>query len=133
MPCLVRINKLLSKLAVASRRRADDLIKRGQVFLNGGVVMTPGILVDIERDKLVVCGRNINIGERKRHLYYIVNKPRGYISTVVDTHNRKKVVELIPKNQGLFCVGRLDKDTRGLILLTNDGELTYSLHIRDTG
>lgn len=127
MSHLVRINKLLSQLGIASRRKADELIKEGAVTLNDRVLKAPGAIVDTAKDRVTIQGREINLQQPRNYLYFIINKPRGYISTVKDTHKRQTIMELIPRARGLFPVGRLDKDTTGLILITNDGELAHRL------
>jgi len=127
MAALVRINKLLSQMGIASRRRADELIKEGAVFLNGEMLKAPGVIVDVEKDTIALGGKVLNPRQQRRYFYYLVNKPQGYICTVKDTHGRRKIVDLAPKINGIFPVGRLDKDTTGLILLTNDGGLAHRL------
>jgi len=127
MSPLIRINKLLSQLGIASRRRADDLIKQGKVAMNGSLLLTPGVSVDTEKDKIEIDGVPILLERNQKHLYLLLNKPCGYITTLRDTHNRRTVMDLVPKNKGLFPVGRLDKDTTGLLILTNDGELAHRM------
>lgn len=127
MSSLVRINKLLSGLGIASRRKADALIKEGAVALNNSVLKKPGVIVDIRKDRLTVYGKEVALGEQKRYIHLLLNKPEGYISTAKDTHERRTVMDLVPKGRGLFTVGRLDKDTTGLILVMNDGELAHRL------
>jgi 23S rRNA pseudouridine2605 synthase len=127
MAALVRINKLLSQAGAASRRKADELIAKGAVSVNGKVLNAPGVIVDTTKDKIYVNGKAITLQEARRHYYFLLNKPKGYISTVTDTHNRKTIMDLVPKVPGLFPVGRLDKDTTGLILITNDGSLAHRL------
>ena len=127
MAALVRINKLLSHAGVASRRKADELIEKGAVSVNGKVLKSQGVIVDTEKDKVLVSGREVKMEPKKKYRYFLLNKPKGYISTVTDTHNRKTIMELVPKMPGLFSVGRLDKNTTGLILITNDGELAHRL------
>ena len=127
MSSLIRINKLLSQLGIASRRKADQLIEEGAVTLNGEVLAAPGAVVDITKDKLLIGGKQVDLQPPKKWSYLMLNKPEGYISTVKDTHKRRTIMELIPETAGLFPVGRLDKDTTGLILITNDGELAHRL------
>lgn len=124
---LVRINKLLSQAGVASRRKADELIKEGNVLLNGKPLKVPGAIIDTAKDRLDVCGERIELKSSKKYLYFLLNKPAGHISTVGDTHDRRTIMDLLPKAKGLFPVGRLDKDTTGLIIITNDGELAHRL------
>ena len=127
MSPIIRINKLLSQLGIASRRKADDLIKQGKVVMNGSCLLTPGVSVDTEKDKIKIDGVAISLKIDKPRLYLLLNKPCGYITTLRDTHNRRTVMDIVPKDKGLFPVGRLDKDTTGLLILTNDGELAHRM------
>jgi len=127
MSPIIRINKLLSQLGIASRRKADDLIKQGKVAMNGSCLSTPGVSVDTEKDKIEIDGVAISLKRDKARLYLLLNKPCGYITTLRDTHNRRTVMDLVPQDKGLFPVGRLDKDTTGLLILTNDGELAHRM------
>src|SRR5213076_946118 len=119
---MVRLNKLLSQLGVASRRVAEDLIRQGRVELNGHVVTQLGTKADPERDHIKVDGRKIKgaaapIARR----YLLMNKPAGVVSTRSDEHKRRTVLDVMADNgiRGYFYpVGRLDYDTEGLILLT---------------
>ena len=121
----MRINKFLAYSGVASRRAADEMIKDGVVKINGKVC-EPGDDVDISSDHVTVNGKVVNVV--KKYDYYIMNKPKGYVCTVKDDKGRKTVMDLMPKNaKRLFPVGRLDYDTEGLLILTNDGDLTYKL------
>lgn len=121
--------KFLIKSDVASRRKCAQAIKDGKVKVNGISVKTPLFSVDLEKDT-VSLGNNVvdirNILE-KDFVYYLLNKPRGYICTLKDTHSRKTILDLVKEKKRIYPVGRLDKDTEGLLLLTNDGELTYRL------
>lgn len=121
----LRLNKFLAVAGVASRRKADTLVAAGQVKVNGEVVREPGRQVDPERD-VVVCGsRRVKLpGDRICLLLY---KPRGYITTTHDPQGRPKVTDLVPQGRRLYPVGRLDADTEGLLLMTDDGELAYLL------
>ncbi|MFC1808129.1 pseudouridine synthase [Candidatus Omnitrophota bacterium] len=123
----IRINKFISQAGVASRRKADELILKGKVSVNGTVLTEPGVEVDAAVDKVSVNGKEIILDKKREFNYYLLNKPKGYISTTSDTHQRQTVMELVPKKQGLYPVGRLDKDTTGLILITDDGELANRL------
>ena len=127
MSPLIRINKLLSQLGIASRRKADDLIKQGKVVMNGSPLLSPGVSVDTEKDKIEIDGVAISLERDIARLYLLLNKPCGYITTLRDTHNRRTVMDLVPKDKGLFPVGRLDKETTGLLILTNDGELAHRM------
>ena len=121
----MRINKFLAMSGVASRRASDKLILDGVVKINGRVCSL-GDEVDTSCDSVTVNGRPVNTV--KKFDYYIMNKPKGYVCTVRDDKDRKTVMELLPTNaKRLFPVGRLDYDTEGLLILTNDGELTYKL------
>jgi pseudouridine synthase len=121
----MRINKFLATSGVASRRGADQLILDGAVKINGRIC-SPGDDVNVGSDSVTVNGRPVNVV--KKFDYYIMNKPKGYVCTVKDDKGRKTVMDLLPNNQKrLFPVGRLDYDTEGLLILTNDGDLTYKL------
>ena len=121
----MRINKFLAYSGVASRRTADKMIEEGQVKINGKIC-SPGDDVDIGSDSVSVNGKLVNVV--KKYDYYIMNKPKGYVCTVKDDKGRKTVMDLLPNNsKRLFPVGRLDYDTEGLLILTNDGDLTYKL------
>lgn len=120
----MRINKFLAESGVASRRGADKLIEEGVVKINGKVCSL-GDEVELD-DSVTVNGRKINVV--KKYDYYIMNKPKGYITSVKDDKGRKTVMDLLPPNiKRLFPVGRLDYDSEGLLLFTNDGELTFKL------
>lgn len=121
----MRINKFLAYSGVASRRAADQMIKDGVVKINGRIC-APGDDVDISSDHVTVNGKVVNVV--KKYDYYIMNKPKGYVCTVKDDKGRKTVMDLLPqKAKRLFPVGRLDYDTEGLLILTNDGDLTFKL------
>ncbi|MDZ7270051.1 MAG: rRNA pseudouridine synthase [candidate division KSB1 bacterium] len=122
---MVRLNKYLASCGVASRRASDKLIAQGRVTVNGKVVTSVGTQVDEERDEVAVDGRVVQPPQRK--VYIMLHKPAGYVTTVRDTRGRPKVVDLVPVSTRLFPVGRLDIDTEGLLLLTNDGEVTNRL------
>jgi pseudouridine synthase len=118
----IRLNKLLSSFGIASRRAADELISQGRVELNGRVVTELGTKADPERDEIKVDGRRLKSAPVKRYL--LMNKPVGVMSTRSDPQRRATVVDLVAKAglKGYFYpVGRLDYDSEGLIILTNDG------------
>lgn len=120
----MRINKFLAESGVASRRGADDLILDGVVKINGRICELGDEVT--YADTVTVKGKVINVV--KKHEYYIMNKPKGYVCTVKDDKGRKTVMDLMPtKSERLFPVGRLDYDTEGLLIITNDGELTFKL------
>lgn len=121
----MRINKFIAESGVASRRASDELIKDGQVKINGRIANL-GEEVDINSDTVTVKGKPVS--PVKKFDYYIMNKPKGYVCTVKDDKGRKTVMDLLPPNmKRVFPVGRLDYDTEGLLILTNDGELTFKL------
>src|SRR5918992_1772436 len=121
-----RLQKLIAAAGVASRRHAEELIAAGEVTVNGKVVTEPGTKADPERDHIKVRGRLINSRIKAREkVYILLNKPRGYLSALSDPEGRPLVSELVPPSLGrLHPVGRLDFNTEGLLILTNDGELT---------
>ena len=121
----IRLNKYLADSGVCSRREADELIKAGCVTVNGEVVTTMGYKVK-PTDKVVYGGQTLN---REKLRYILLNKPKGYITTADDPEGRTTVMELVRDacTERIFPVGRLDKNTTGLLLLTNDGELAKRL------
>lgn len=120
----IRINKFISDAGIASRRAADELIAEGKVKVNGQVITEPGIKVS-GKDLVTVNGKKIE-PERKR--YAIFYKPAGYITTRNDPNGRKTIYDILPPDMAtLKPAGRLDKDSTGLIILTNDGELIMAL------
>lgn len=121
----MRLNKYIAQSGICSRRSADVLIQAGRVTVNGIPVQKLGTLVDETKDSVAVDGRNVALGVK--HLYLLLNKPPGYLSTVKDSFHRPTVLDLVGKEKKVFPVGRLDLDTEGVLLLTNDGELTYRL------
>ena len=121
----MRINKFLAEKGVASRRHADEMIQAGRVTVNG-ILATLGVNVE-DGDEVCVDGQPLS-REEKQEKYYIMNKPKGVICTVSDDRGRKTVMDLMPEDAGrVFPVGRLDYETEGLLILTNDGELSYKL------
>jgi pseudouridine synthase len=121
-----RLQKLIAAAGIASRRHAEEMIAAGEVTLNGEVVKTLGTKADPERDHIKVRGRLINpLLHTREKIYVLLNKPRGYLTSLADPEGRPLVKELVPSQLGrLHPVGRLDFNTEGLLLLTNDGELT---------
>jgi pseudouridine synthase len=120
-----RLQKLLAAAGVASRRACERLIAEGRVSLNGQVVRQPGTRADPERDRIEVDGRPLRRSGRRRH--YLLNKPRGVVTTARDPHAARTVLDLVPTRERLFPVGRLDAQSEGLLLLTNDGELAQAM------
>ncbi len=120
-----RLQKIISQAGIASRRHAEELITAGRVTVNGRVVAELGAKVEPGRDVVAVDGRPL-AGEEK--YYLLLNKPRGVVTTLSDPRGRKTVAELIAAVPArLYPVGRLDYNTEGLLLLTNDGQLTHAL------
>jgi len=120
-----RIQKVLARAGVASRRAAEQMVRDGRVSVNGQVVTAPGTTVDPGRDVLAVDGRRLAL-QAPRH-YLLLHKPRGYVSTVRDELGRPTVLDLVPRVGRLYPVGRLDADSEGLLILTDDGEMAYQL------
>lgn len=120
----MRINKFLSENGVASRRAADKMIEDGRVEING---KTATLGEDVAYTDVVKVDGN-TVGHDTKLVYYVMNKPKGYVCTVKDDKGRKTVMDLLPAGAGkVVPVGRLDYDTEGLLILTNDGALTYRL------
>lgn len=121
-----RLQKIISRVGAASRREAERLILAGRVTLNGAVVTELGVQADPDRDIIAIDGKDI--GQEQAKLYFLLNKPEGYISAVKDDRGRRTVLDLLPEIKDyIYPVGRLDYNTRGLLLLTNDGELMNGL------
>lgn len=122
-----RLSKVMAGAGVASRRACEDLIFQGLVKVNGQIVKVPQTLVDLEVDEVMVRDQSIQKAEDK--VYYLLNKPAGFICTAKRTSNQTKLVLDLFKDEGhrLFTVGRLDKDTEGLLLVTNDGHFANSV------
>tara|TARA_Y100001968_G_scaffold221958_1_gene204796 strand:+ start:950 stop:1663 length:714 start_codon:yes stop_codon:yes gene_type:complete len=123
---LSRLQKIISASGILSRRKADLLIKQGRVTLNGRQALL-GEKADPESDLILVDGKDLP--KKLNNKVFLLNKPNGVISTCQDNHGRKTILSLIPPNlrRGIHPVGRLDSDSRGAILLTNNGELTLRL------
>ncbi len=119
-----RLQKVIANLGYCSRRKAEELITKGEVYVNGNIVTELGTKV-APSDIIVVEGNTL--GKETRKEYFLLNKPRGVICSVNDEHNRKVVTDLIDTTERIYPVGRLDYDTTGLLLLTNDGEFANIL------
>jgi len=119
-----RLQKVLARGGFGSRRTCELLIESGRVTVNGEVAAL-GRRVDVERDKVAVD--DILVSTRAGLVYYLLNKPSGVVTTARDPHGRPTVIDLLPLEPRVFPVGRLDADTEGLLVLTNDGDLTYHL------
>ena len=116
----MRLNKFLSNSGLASRRKCDQLIEEGKVFVNGKQVTELGSQINEKKDKVTVEGKKISLPSS--FVYIKLNKPKGYACTAHDEKGRKTIYDLIDSEERLFSIGRLDYDTEGLILLTNDGD-----------
>jgi len=122
----MRLDKFLSNMGIISRKELKAYVKKGQVTVNGHVAQSSDMQIDEENDKVVFCGEEIAYS---RYVYVMLNKPSGYLSATEDGKG-KTVIDLLDdrrKKMELFPVGRLDKDTEGLLILTNDGELCHKL------
>lgn len=122
---IVRLQKYIAMSGIASRRAAEGIIAEGRVKVNGKTVTEQGVKVEIGADKVDVDNKPIKLKDKK--YYIMLNKPVGYVSTVKDQFDRPTVVDIIKEDidTRIFPVGRLDYDTEGLLLLTNDGDFTY--------
>ena len=117
----VRLNKFLSESGVASRRKSEEFILEGRVSVNGRTIIELSFIVDEENDIVKVDGEKV---KPERKVYFVLNKPKGYVTTTDDDKKRKTVTELVKSKQKIFPVGRLDYDTTGVLILTNDGDFT---------
>ena len=118
----IRLQKLLAQCGVASRRKAEELIEKGSVKVNGEVAHI-GDKVDPQKDKVTVKGKKISTAAKNKHYYIMLHKPRGYVTTMSDEKGRKCVADLVKDVPArVYPVGRLDRESEGLLLLTNDGE-----------
>ncbi len=120
----IRLAKFLADHGIASRRKAEEIILAGRVKVNHQLVKVLATLVDPAKDQVAVDNTLITL---EKKVYYLLNKPVGYVSSVADPHNPQNILQLLPKGERIYPVGRLDKDSQGLLLVTNDGELTYLL------
>jgi pseudouridine synthase len=122
----VRLQKIISTAGVASRRAAEKLIQEGRVSVNGDTIRELGSKADPDADEIRVDGRRVKHAQRLR--YFLLNKPRGYVTTRSDPEKRKTVLDLLRGvREYVYPVGRLDFDSEGLLILTNDGELAATL------
>lgn len=122
---LVRLQKYLADCGIASRRVAETLILAGKIKINQAVVKELGVKIDPQKDVIQCYEKLVRLPAKP--IYLMLNKPAGYITTVKDPQDRKTVMSLLPPNLKVHPVGRLDKDSSGLLILTNDGELTQQL------
>ena len=120
----MRINKYIASCGVASRRKAEELILNKKVKVNGRIIEELSFQVDEKRDIVEVDGERISLDEKE--VYILLNKPEGYITTVKDQFDRPNVIDLLSGvSERVYPVGRLDYETSGLLLLTNDGDFTF--------
>ena len=125
----MRLNKYLAKSGVASRRKSDKLIQDATTYVNGQLITDPAFNV---KDNDIIKFEEKTLSLISESFVILLNKPKNVITTAKDTHNRKTVLDIIPMNNRMFPVGRLDKDTTGLVFLTNDGELAnFLMHPRN--
>lgn len=121
----MRLNKFLSTAGISSRRKSDELIKEGKISVNGSVVTEMGVEVNPKKDKVVYNGEQVVLPSS--FVYYKFNKPKGYVCTASDEKGRKTIYDIIDVPERLFSIGRLDYDTEGLLILTNDGEFANKI------
>jgi len=125
---LERLQKIIAAAGIASRRKAEELITSGHVQVNGTVITELGSKADAETDHIRVNGKLLQSRGEQRHTYLLLNKPKGYVTTVSDPEKRPTVMDLIRGVKGrVYPIGRLDYASEGLLLLTNDGELANRL------
>lgn len=120
----VRINKFLADSGISSRRKSEEYILQGRVAVNDKIVTDFSYKIDIEKDIVSLDGEKI---KPRKHIYILLNKPKGYITSVSDDRNRSTVIDLVKTKERIYPVGRLDYDTTGLLFLTNDGEFSQLL------
>lgn len=121
----VRLQKFLANAGIASRRKCEELILDGKVFVNGKAVTELGTKIDQNVDKVTYCGKEVKNNEKK--VYILLNKPIGYVTTVKDQFDRDTVLNLVKVKERIIPVGRLDMYTSGALILTNDGEFVYKV------
>lgn len=120
----IRLNKFLSECGIASRRKSEELIKDGRITVNKKVIIDFAFEVNPEYDEVKVDGEKV---KPEQKVYFILNKPKGFITSTNDEKGRRTVTELIKTDKSIFPVGRLDYDTTGVLLLTNDGDFANAL------
>jgi len=121
----IRLNKFLSHSGVASRRNADEIITQGRVAINGTVVTELGTRIDPDKDTITVDGEAVRLPSK--YTYVLLNKPKDTITTVKDERGRKTVIDIVPLRGRFYPVGRLDRNSTGVLIITNDGELAHRL------
>jgi 23S rRNA pseudouridine2605 synthase len=121
----VRLNKFLAEQGFDSRRNIAIFLAENEVLINGTKVTEPGVRIDPKKDQVMVNGKLLS--KQKGLVYFLLNKPKGVISTAKDEHGRQTVVDLIKTKERIYPIGRLDENTKGALILTNDGALTQKL------
>ena len=122
----IRLQKYMADCGIASRRQSEVMIAEGRVRVNGEIVKVQGVKINPETDCVSVDGKDIKV--KDEYLFYMLNKPAGYLTTTSDPQNRPTIFDLCPELRGrVVPVGRLDMDTEGLLILTNHGDLAYRL------
>ncbi|MBI4547680.1 MAG: rRNA pseudouridine synthase [Ignavibacteriae bacterium] len=124
-PVLMRLNKFLASAGIASRRKADEFIQAGKVKVNGKIVTSLGVKIDPARDKVSVNGKQVAVLDES--VYIVFNKPKDCITTAHDERGRTTVMDYVRVRERVFPIGRLDRNTTGVLLLTNDGEFANRL------
>ena len=122
---MMRLNKFLAHAGIASRRKCDDLIRAGLVRVNDKVVNQVGVVIDETKDRVTFKGKPVKL--KKRFVYIVLNKPKGVVTTASDQFRRKTVLDLIAIPERIYPIGRLDYNTTGVLLLTDDGDLAHRL------
>ena len=121
-----RLQKIIARAGIASRRAAEEMILNGRVTVDGQTITELGGKYDSSRHKICVDGKPLNFAEKK--VYYLLNKPKGYLSTAKDERGRRTVLDLLPEvSERVYPLGRLDNNTEGLLLISNDGDLMNGL------
>ncbi len=120
----MRLQKFLSKAGVASRRKSEELIQKGLIKVNGQTILQLGVNINPDSDIIFYRGKKLSL---QKNIYIMLNKPVGFITTMKEQFNRPSILDLIKLNEKIFPVGRLDCNSSGLLLLTNDGDLAYKL------
>ena len=120
----MRLQKFLSKAGVASRRKSEELIQKGLIKVNGQTILQLGLNINPDSDIIFYSGKRLSL---QKNIYIMLNKPVGFITTMKEQFNRPSILELVKLNEKIFPVGRLDCNSSGLLLLTNDGDLAYKL------
>jgi pseudouridine synthase len=121
---MMRLNKFIAESGITSRRKAEELILQGRVTINKKTITELSFKVDPDSDEIFLDGERIKV---RRHFYYLLNKPAGVVTSTSDEKNRRTVVDLIKTNERIYPVGRLDYDTTGVLILTNDGNFSQLL------